>query len=191
MTSTMQIEVLFKWNCVAIRGFVILSVEKRRRAIKNNIKYPGKRFLFRLPIQKFGLISVTYFKILSFVVYKHSVSLTPMLIPAILIRSMFPMIAEITITLTDVLWSVFTLSSKCEMWMKMQKSRKRPVLEYCAPVFHHALPQYLSDDIERVQKRALSIICPYASYSECLVRFDLVTFYSKYVYIIFFGLVCT
>ena len=38
----------------------------------------------------------------------------------------------------------------------------RPVLEYCAPVFHHALPQYLSDDIERVQKRALSIICPYA-----------------------------
>ena len=34
----------------------------------------------------------------------------------------------------------------------------RPVLEYCAPVFHHALPQYLSDDIERVQKRVLSII---------------------------------
>ena len=24
----------------------------------------------------------------------------------------------------------------------------RPVLEYCAPVFHHALPQYLSDDIK-------------------------------------------
>ena len=43
MTSTKQIEVFFKWNCVAIRGFVILSVEKRRRAIKNNIKYPGKR----------------------------------------------------------------------------------------------------------------------------------------------------
>ena len=34
----------------------------------------------------------------------------------------------------------------------------RPVSEYCSPVFHHALPQYLSDDIERVQKRALSII---------------------------------
>ena len=30
----------------------------------------------------------------------------------------------------------------------------RPVLGYCAPAFHHALPQYLSDDIERVQKRA-------------------------------------
>ena len=57
----------------------------------------------------------------------------------------------------------------------------RPVLEYCAPVFHHALPQYLSDDIERVQKRALSIICPYASYSECLVRFDLVTLHARRV----------
>ena len=28
-----------------------------------------------------------------------------------------------------------------------------PVLEYCAPVFHHALPVYLSDDLERIQKR--------------------------------------
>lgn len=28
-----------------------------------------------------------------------------------------------------------------------------PALEHCAPVYHHALPQYFSDDIERVQKR--------------------------------------
>ena len=28
----------------------------------------------------------------------------------------------------------------------------RTVLEYCAPVFHHALPAYLSDELERVQK---------------------------------------
>ena len=62
-----------------------------------------------------------------------------------------------------------------------QSRLRRPVLEYCAPVFHHALPQYLSDDIERVQKRALSIICPYASYSECLVRFDLVTLHARRV----------
>ena len=34
----------------------------------------------------------------------------------------------------------------------------RPVLEYCVPVFHHALPAYLNEDIERIQKRALSII---------------------------------
>mgnify|MGYP000671742916 FL=1 len=57
----------------------------------------------------------------------------------------------------------------------------RPVLEYCAPVFHHAPPQYLSDDIERVQKRAFPIICSYASYSECLFRFFLVTFHARRV----------
>ena len=34
----------------------------------------------------------------------------------------------------------------------------RPVLEYCAPLYHHALPDYLSKDIERIQKRTLSII---------------------------------
>ena len=31
----------------------------------------------------------------------------------------------------------------------------RSILEYCLPVFHHALPKYLQEDIERVQKRAL------------------------------------
>ena len=36
----------------------------------------------------------------------------------------------------------------------------RPLLEYCAPVFHHALPAYLSVELERVQERAWSIISP-------------------------------
>ena len=36
----------------------------------------------------------------------------------------------------------------------------RPVLEYCSPIFHHALPECLINDIERVQKRALSFILP-------------------------------
>ncbi len=51
----------------------------------------------------------------------------------------------------------------------------RPVLEYCAPVFHHALPGYLSDDLERIQKRALSIISPYLSYSDSLTTFNIGT----------------
>ena len=34
----------------------------------------------------------------------------------------------------------------------------RPTLEYASQVFHHSLPKYLSDDIERVQKRSLAII---------------------------------
>ena len=49
----------------------------------------------------------------------------------------------------------------------------RPVLEYCSPVFHHGLPKYLSDDIERVQKRALKIISPSMSYADNLTRFNL------------------
>ena len=44
----------------------------------------------------------------------------------------------------------------------------RPVLEYCAPLYHNALPDYLCNDIERVQKRALSIISPALSYHDLL-----------------------
>ncbi|KAK2565704.1 hypothetical protein P5673_010880 [Acropora cervicornis] len=40
----------------------------------------------------------------------------------------------------------------------------RPVLEYCVPLFRRALPQYLNEDIERVQKRVVSIINPHMSY---------------------------
>lgn len=43
----------------------------------------------------------------------------------------------------------------------------RPVLENCAPVFHHSLPAYWSDDVEGVQKRALSIINPLAPFLSC------------------------
>ena len=34
----------------------------------------------------------------------------------------------------------------------------RPITEYACPVFHNGLPQYLADDLERLQKRALRII---------------------------------
>ena len=36
----------------------------------------------------------------------------------------------------------------------------RPVLEYACPVWHNNLPQYLSDNIEVIQKRALKCIFP-------------------------------
>lgn len=45
------------------------------------------------------------------------------------------------------------------------------VLEYCCVVWHHALPLYLADELERVQKRALRIILPGYSYKEALARF--------------------
>ena len=34
----------------------------------------------------------------------------------------------------------------------------RPILEYACPVFHRALPEYLSDDLERIQRRSLKIM---------------------------------
>ena len=49
----------------------------------------------------------------------------------------------------------------------------RPVFEYCAPFYHHALPDYLSNYIEHVQKRALSIISPGLLYLDNLSLFNL------------------
>ena len=55
----------------------------------------------------------------------------------------------------------------------------RSVLECSAQVFHHSLPIYLSDDLERVQKRALSIISPGESYKHNLDRFNLSTLFHR------------
>ena len=42
------------------------------------------------------------------------------------------------------------------------------VLEYCTLVYHHTLPQCLSDDIERLQERVLSVFSSaQMSYSKC------------------------
>ena len=49
----------------------------------------------------------------------------------------------------------------------------RSVCNYAIPVFHARLPQYLIDDLERVQKRALSIICPTLSYNSALASLEL------------------
>ena len=52
--------------------------------------------------------------------------------------------------------------------LKVYLTTVRPVLEYAAPVWQ-VIPGYLSDVIERVQKRALMIIYPDAeSYTEAL-----------------------
>ena len=49
----------------------------------------------------------------------------------------------------------------------------RSVLEYCAPVYHHALPAYLSEELERVQKRITKILAPRLPYSEAFTIFGL------------------
>ena len=55
----------------------------------------------------------------------------------------------------------------------------RPVLEYACPVFHNALPQYLSNNLERLQKRALRIIYPDLSYAEALVAAGITSLYER------------
>ncbi|PFX11352.1 RNA-directed DNA polymerase from mobile element jockey, partial [Stylophora pistillata] len=55
----------------------------------------------------------------------------------------------------------------------------RPVLEYACPVFHHSLPQYLSNEMERLQKRALRMIQPDLSYAEALVALDIASLYER------------
>ena len=49
----------------------------------------------------------------------------------------------------------------------------RFVCDYAIPVFHASLPQFLINDLEGVQKRALSIICPTLSYDNALASLDL------------------
>ena len=41
-------------------------------------------------------------------------------------------------------------------------------MDYEVPVFHYSLPKYLMPELEHVQKRAMSIICPGHSYHEAL-----------------------
>ena len=42
----------------------------------------------------------------------------------------------------------------------------RPVLEYACEVWHCNITEYLSDDIEKIQKRPLRIVLPTASYHQ-------------------------
>ena len=55
----------------------------------------------------------------------------------------------------------------------------RPITEYACPVFHNELPSYLSDDLERIQKRALRIIFHQSSYVEALELCSLPSLYDR------------
>ena len=55
----------------------------------------------------------------------------------------------------------------------------RPIIEYARPTFHNGLPKYLSDDLERLQKRALRIILPSANYTDALEACNLVSLYDR------------
>ena len=57
--------------------------------------------------------------------------------------------------------------------LQAELENKRKVQLGSAPLYHHALPDYLSKDIERIQKRALSIISPGLSYDDSLSMFNM------------------
>ena len=59
----------------------------------------------------------------------------------------------------------------------------RSVLTYAVPVFFDGLPNYLKIELERVQKRAFSIICPNIPYIQALQDANIPTIvdYSEHV----------
>ena len=55
----------------------------------------------------------------------------------------------------------------------------RPVTEHACHVFHNSLTKYLSDDLEKLQKRALGIIFPHIPYCDALEQAGLDSLYSR------------
>ena len=55
----------------------------------------------------------------------------------------------------------------------------RSILEYCCPVWHTSLPQYLSDSVERIQKRTFRIMYPDMPYKKGLEQLRCSTLYER------------
>ena len=50
---------------------------------------------------------------------------------------------------------------------------------YFSPFFHYSIPKYLSEDIEQIQRRALSIIYPDLNYKDALTESGEITLYER------------
>ena len=59
----------------------------------------------------------------------------------------------------------------------------RSVCDYAVPVFHSSLPNYLINDLEQVEIRALSIICPHLSYNESLAFLDMDSLFDHHSFL--------
>ncbi len=55
-------------------------------------------------------------------------------------------------------------NANTDVWRTVFTTFIRPVLEYSCQVWHYNIPQYLSDEIEKIQKRACRIMDPSLSY---------------------------
>ena len=56
----------------------------------------------------------------------------------------------------------------------------RPVSEYACQVFHNGLPEYLSEQLEKIQRRALRIIFPDLGYQEALKECNITTLHHRH-----------
>ena len=61
----------------------------------------------------------------------------------------------------------------CDDLLRIYLSVIRPVVEYACQVWHTCLPDYLSNDLEAVQKRALQCIFPQMNYRDVLNLYGL------------------
>ena len=64
-------------------------------------------------------------------------------------------------------------------WMIRMSTCIRPVIEYACQAFHDSLPKYLSDKLERLQKRAFRIIFPDQHYKEALRNTNTPSLYDR------------
>ena len=55
----------------------------------------------------------------------------------------------------------------------------RSILEYSCQVFHTSLPQYLTEELERIQKRSLRIIFPDLSYKDAIGKANIGTLFDR------------
>ena len=55
----------------------------------------------------------------------------------------------------------------------------RPVLEYACQVWHYNIQQYLSEEIEKIQKRAFRIILPTQKYDEALTKTNIMSLRNR------------
>ena len=63
--------------------------------------------------------------------------------------------------------------------VKLYTACIKSVLKYSCQVFHTSLPQYLSDEVERIQKRALKTIFPDLNYKEATAKAKLGTLFER------------
>ena len=55
----------------------------------------------------------------------------------------------------------------------------RPVLEYACQVWHYNIQQYLSEEIQKIQKRAFRIILPTQKYDDALSKTNIMSLRNR------------